>query len=239
MNRRDFLTLTSASLLAGILPTTGLAGQWVKGETAHSNTVATQDAVVVLMPNGTLWAAPLHQGYLLEETPFKPALKQDGSLLSGVVEIAAGQEHVLARLKNGQLWAAGGNDHGQLGDGTRQTRARFVPCSDHTGQPVHQVAAVVAGRAHSLMLLENGSVWAAGANDHGQLGSGNREDQTHFTRCVYPDKVPVRNIIGIEAHDDYSLLLRADDFRFLAGRYPKASIVPGSKIITHPYFVEF
>jgi hypothetical protein len=55
----------------------------------------------------------------------------------------------------------------------------------------------------------------------------------------YADGTTVSHIVGIEAHDDYSLLLRQDDTRWLAGRYPKLSIKPNGKIVTFPAFIEF
>jgi alpha-tubulin suppressor-like RCC1 family protein len=65
------------------------------------------------------------------------------------------------------VWAWGGNDWGQLGNGVRSSSGPAQLVSGLT-EPV----AVAAGHKHSLALLSNGTVMAWGANEYGQLGNG-------------------------------------------------------------------
>jgi len=213
---------------------------WVKLEQTTKTVLSTQNVAVMLMPNGTLWAADLNeQGRIDDHAIFKPMVMQSGKILNGVVEVVAGEGHVLARRANGEVWAAGDNAHGQLGDGSSKTKARFVPCVLENGEPIRLAAAIVAGRDHSVVLLETGVVMTAGNNVHGQLGQGHRRDQQYFAPVVYADNTSITHIVGIEAKDDYTLLLRQDDTRWLAGRYPKLSIKPNGKIVTYNAFIEF
>lgn len=87
-----------------------------------------------------------------------------------LTRLAAGAAHNLYVQGDGQLWAWGANDHGQLGDGTNTDRASPVHVFD-------DVTAVAAGDVYSLALKSDGSLWAWGANDHGQLGDGTHVDQ--------------------------------------------------------------
>jgi alpha-tubulin suppressor-like RCC1 family protein len=146
---------------------------------------------------------------------------------------------VLARRANGEVWASGDNRYGQLGDGTIVTHAKIVPCYASDGNPIVSAAAIVAGRDHSVVLLNNGLVLSSGANHFGQLGVGHYFDSLVFTPAVWADKSLVEHIVGLEARDDYTMLLRADDTRWLAGRYPKLSIKPDGKVVTYKSFVEF
>jgi alpha-tubulin suppressor-like RCC1 family protein len=214
---------------------------WVKLEQTTKTVLSTQNVAVMLMPNGTIWAADLNkQGRIDEQAAFKPMVMLNGKILSGVVEVVAGEGHVLARRANGEVWAAGDNTFGQLGAAVeRQTQARFVPCVLANGEPIRLAAAIVAGRDHSIILLETGVVMTAGSNQYGQLGQGDRRDRVHFAPVVYADGTSVSNMVGIEAKEDYTLLLRQDDTRWLAGRYPKLSIKPSGKIVTYDAFIEF
>jgi alpha-tubulin suppressor-like RCC1 family protein len=229
-----------AVLLSALMMGSALAKGWVKLDQVTQNVLSTMNVAVMLMPNGTIWAADLNASGRIDDTAiFKPMVTHKGKVLNGVVEVVAGEGHVLARLANGEVWAAGDNTHGQLGDGSRQTQSRFVPCyaSDHSR--IVGAAAIVAGRDHSVVLLENGRVLASGANQHGQLGIGSRVSMSLFAPAQHADGAPIKGMVGVEAHDDYTLLLRSDDTRWLAGRYPKLSIKPEGKIVTFPYFIEF
>jgi|GEM_PF-1963874 len=92
--------------------------------------------------------------------------------LRGVIAIAAGSSHSLFLTKDGRVWATGRNNAGQLGDGTTQNRSIVVPVVKADGSPFDSVIAIAAGHQHSLFLRQDGSVWAVGDNDAGQLGDG-------------------------------------------------------------------
>ena len=94
--------------------------------------------------------------------------------LSGAKAIAAGGYHSLALKSDGTVWAWGANDRGQLGDGTTIQRPAPVPVPNLSG------VAGIAGSAdadYTLALKGDGTVWAWGANDAGQLGDGTTTDR--------------------------------------------------------------
>jgi alpha-tubulin suppressor-like RCC1 family protein len=107
------------------------------------------------------------------ESPCKPE-----NYLREVVEIAAGADFSLARLRNGTVMAWGENAQGELGDGTTtgpETCDAENQACGRIPRPVSglgEVAAIAAGSFDGLALLKNGTVMAWGADEFGQLGDG-------------------------------------------------------------------
>ena len=94
--------------------------------------------------------------------------------LSGVRQVAAGWDHSLALRSDGTVWAWGGNDHGQAGTGTAgANQLTPVQVAGLTG-----VTQIAAGFQYSLALRSDGTVWAWGLGDLGQLGNGTTDSAT-------------------------------------------------------------
>ncbi len=95
--------------------------------------------------------------------------------LRAITSTAAGGDFSLAITRAGRVLAWGTNRYGQLGDGTRQDRARPVFVRGPGGlRYLEDVVAVAAGVCHGLALLEDGRVAAWGWNGFGQVGNGSR-----------------------------------------------------------------
>jgi alpha-tubulin suppressor-like RCC1 family protein len=87
--------------------------------------------------------------------------------LTGVVEVAAGQNHTCARTMGGAVTCWGDNRHGQLGDGT--TMRRMSPGASISGLMAVDIA---AGYDHSCAVRSGGPPQCWGGNDTGQIGNG-------------------------------------------------------------------
>ena len=126
---------------------------------------------LALLTNGTVMAWGEDEFGQLGPAPGEEALLSDVPVpvegLSGVVAIAAGNDYSLALLSDGTVRAWGGNEHGQLGDGTTEESDVPVTVKGLTG-----VTAIAAGGEHSVALLSNGTVRSWGANASGELGNG-------------------------------------------------------------------
>ena len=90
------------------------------------------------------------------------------SSLTGIIAIAGGNVHSLALKNNGTVWAWGNNSYGELGIWGQGGDANVpVQTLYLTG-----IAAIASHANHSLALKNDGSVWAWGWGDLGQLGNG-------------------------------------------------------------------
>jgi alpha-tubulin suppressor-like RCC1 family protein len=122
---------------------------------------------------------------------------------SDVTAVSAGAQHSLILKSDGSLWAMGFNIFGQLGDGTFATNAPY-------GKSVPEqivasgVTAVAAGGGHSLFLKSDGSLWAMGENQNGQLGDGT------YTNTNQPEQIVASNVTAIAAGNYHSLFLKTD-----------------------------
>jgi alpha-tubulin suppressor-like RCC1 family protein len=136
-------------------------------------------------------------------------LYRDIAAGSDVVQVATGRTHTLALRSDGTVTAWGLNDHGALGDGTTTDRSTPVQVNSLTGV----MTQVAAGEGFSLALRSNGTVWAWGRNDRGQLGRG-----TISSGELVPARVAVLNrITKISAGRDFALALRSDGIVFAWG----------------------
>ena len=129
---------------------------------------------------------------------------------SGVTRIAAGYAFALASKSNGQVFAWGNNQSGQLGDGSAPNdRTRPAPVPGVTG-----AVAISAGRSHAIALGADGAVWTWGNNQLGQIGNGRPE----------PAIRPVR-LTGFGGHRVVLVAAGGDHTHVLYG-------VPGSSVYT-------
>lgn len=113
------------------------------------------------------------------------------------IQVAAGYDFALALTQTGQVWSWGGNEKGQLGDGTGVARLSPVSIVGLEG-----VVAVDAGFSHAVALDGSGQVWNWGRNHLNQLGQGNRENR------FSPVQVPgLPHIIAVAAGANHTLAL--------------------------------
>jgi alpha-tubulin suppressor-like RCC1 family protein len=80
---------------------------------------------------------------------------------------------------DGTVWATGLNANGELGDGTTgPDRLYPVQVSDSTTNPITNISAISSGGAHTVFLKSDGTVWATGQNNNGELGDGSTTDKS-------------------------------------------------------------
>lgn len=140
-----------------------------------------------------------------------------------VTSISGGYFHTLFLKADGTVQATGGNNSGQLGDGTTNTRTTLEAVNG-----LSNVVAVSAGRTHSLALLSDGTVMGWGSNSDGQLGGGGGNCNGN-PYCVTPVVIPgLTNIIAIDAGRDHSLALKSDGTVWAWGRNNNGQIGDGT-----------
>jgi len=146
---------------------------------------------------------------------------------SAVVAVAAGAAHSLAIDDAGRLWAWGKGAKGRLGLG--DTHDRSTPSQVNTA-PQHTWQAISAGGGHSLALTSDGSLWAWGENGFGQLGIGNRDDQSVPQQVTVADGPS--NWKAVSAGSDYSLALTSAGILYAWGSGASGRLGLGS-LSTH------
>ena len=128
-----------------------------------------------LKSDGSLWAMGDNGYGQLGDGTYNNTNRPEQIVASNVTAIAAGNFHSLFLKSDGSLWAMGNNADGQLGDGTTTTDS-----TNHPEQIVaSDVTAIAAGGYHSLFLKSDGSLWAMGDNDDGELGDGTNGNDTN------------------------------------------------------------
>jgi alpha-tubulin suppressor-like RCC1 family protein len=138
---------------------------------------------LALRSDGTVWAwGDNYYGQLGDGTINQRLTPVQVSGLTGVTAIATGDAsskvYSFALRSDGTVWSWGSNHHGQLGDGTIYQRLAPVQVSGLTGvTAIATSSSFFSGHrfeseAYALALRNDGTVWAWGDNQYGQLGDG-------------------------------------------------------------------
>jgi len=147
---------------------------------------------VAIKADGTFWAwgnnkyGQLGDGTetFSRSTPAQVATSKDWNTVS------AGFAHTVALRTDGTLWAWGRNIFGQLGDGTETNKNTPVQAgaskdlatilvADQSDGAAETWVAVSSGSLHTVAIKANGTLWAWGNNEEGQLGDGTETDRDH------------------------------------------------------------
>lgn len=91
-----------------------------------------------------------------------------------IKDIACGWLHVLVLTEEGQVWAWGWNNWGEVGVDNKEPQ--WVP--QLILDKDKDVVSIKCGYVHSLALTREGKLFSWGVNIYGQLGVGNTADQT-------------------------------------------------------------
>lgn len=191
------------------------------GGARHYDSYPLPGSSYALTGKGEVWAWGFNgQGQLGDGTTTNRTAPVK-SLISNVKAICAGSSgipsytdgsyagHVLALKEDGTVWAWGLNNVGQLGDGTTTNRATPVQVSG-----LSNIVAIAAGGyahsagvigGHSLALRADGTVWAWGLNNYGQLGDG-----TTTNRSTPVQVSGLTDVVAIGAGGYHSVALKKD-----------------------------
>ena len=116
--------------------------------------------------------------------------------VSAEITVSTGNASSFFVKDDGTLWAVGGNENGQLGDGSTQSKSSIVKIMDG-------VSKVSAGGEHTLVLKTDGSLYAMGMGKLGQLGNGSLDISST------PVKI-MDNVAQIDAGYSYSAAIKTD-----------------------------
>ncbi len=174
---------------------------------------------VAIMSGGTVWTWGSNSSgqlgdWTTEDRSTPVQVKGPGGQghLSGIIAVSAGWSHTVALSENRNVWAWGSNLHGQLGNGTNNNSNVPVLVKDADGEgSLSDVIAIAAGRHHTLALKDDGTVWAWGSNEYGQLGDATNDSTNKPVQVRGPGGQGHLSVaIAISAGCFHSIALRED-----------------------------
>ncbi|KPA16163.1 regulator of chromosome condensation, rcc1, partial [Candidatus Magnetomorum sp. HK-1] len=134
------------------------------------------------------------------------------SPLSRIIAIAAGYDHSLALSDDGKVWSWGLANEGRLGNNmnssyiSRPTRVLKQDLSN-----LDSIIAIAAGFNHSIALKNNGTVWAWGDGQYGQIGDDMGTERTTATQVKNTSNSGfINNVIWIASKGKHNLALKSD-----------------------------
>ena len=150
-----------------------------------------------LKTDGTVWAS----GYAGEGGLGNHSVPNGGTFvqvddISDIVAISANAAMHFALKRDGTVWGWGLNRNGVMGSGDF-TRVLFDAPSKVVG--LANIIAIEAGDHSAYALAADGSVYAWGGNDVGQLGDNTITDRAAPVRMVGPGGVGTLNFLAAQA----------------------------------------
>ncbi|WP_324068978.1 MAG: T9SS type A sorting domain-containing protein [Flavobacterium sp.] len=178
----------------------GTANHWVDVETSLGA------SVFALKNDGTIWGWGLNlAGLLGNSTVMARSIPTQLNADTDWASIHVGAAHILALKTNGTLWSWGGGEYGQTGDNFPSSYYRDTPTQVGTST----WSKVFAGWKVSFGIKPDGTLWAWGLNDVGQLGIGNTTNQ--FTPVqVGTDTDWVDVVSGGAGNDQFTIATKSD-----------------------------
>ena len=165
---------------------------------------------VILMDNGSVYsigsnaygALGLGEGYTYEYS--------FNYVTNNVDRLYHGNGYTFIIKKDGSVWACGANGAGQLGLGDTNDRYTFTKLS------ITDVNRVICGGGgyHTFIIKNDGSLWACGYNNKGQLGLGDNTDRATFTQVTTNINNDVKQVA---CNGQHSFIIKIDGSLWCCG----------------------
>ena len=230
----SLLLKNDGSLLASGLNYSGQLGTGDEtNKTTFTATNLTSDVISVsagaghslaLKKDGTVWGAGDGSNWTLSEVATNAENPSFVQIFSGAKAIATGVVHSLILASDGTVYASGINKEGQLGIGSAMLAQSFTQVIDETGASLSDITHIAAGHCHSLALKSDGTLWAAGLNDYGQLGTGDENNRNKFIKIATGVKT-------MSAGEFHTAILKDDGTIITYGQVNPWSVLKGSGTI--------
>jgi alpha-tubulin suppressor-like RCC1 family protein len=172
---------------------------------------STSTSVITSTSSGTGPDGRLAAGILYDATSFRQVGLDSSSgtkldLLKNVTvaKVFAGSKSSFFVTSTGAVYAAGDNTYGTLGFPATKPTIIYPTLVPGLESGVFKISSGVAGGAHTLFLMTDGTIYVTGRNNKGQLGLGDTIDRYSITKLPLPV-----NYVGLEvaAGSDHSMIL--------------------------------
>lgn len=215
--------------------------------------VSLQHQMLVVQQDGTLWSCGYNGGGALGyDSVYRSSILNKVSGLSNIVAVSAQWKMSTALDEDGAVWRWGSADYlGFATGGEVRTPRRLmtdvrqlsmerygyrsqVVKTDNTlwewgymekpQQVMEDVRNASKGTTHNLVIKTDGSLWAWGNNEHGELGTGNR-DAVPLSQAV---KV-MDDVLAVQAGNDCSAAIKTDGSLWAWGSNERGGVGNGSE----------
>ena len=145
----------------------------------YTKVLTSSGTSVARRTDGTLWAKGPNNGGCAGNGNTNDLLNytQIGTDTDWSDNYSVSSSHVLAIKNNGTLWAWGSESFGACGNGTEGTGGHILP----TQIGVDNWISVASDATNSLGVKSDGTLWAWGSNNYGQIGIGSTLQYNQLT----------------------------------------------------------
>jgi alpha-tubulin suppressor-like RCC1 family protein len=215
------ITYTDTNGLTQVTPITGKT---------ISNVFCGANHTMVLMTDGTLYAAGRNDlGQLgLGHTNITSSLTKVTPITGKTISnVFCGANHTMVLMTDGTLYATGYNTWGQLGLGNQNPTNSLTQVTSITGT----ISNISGGEFHTMVLMTDGTLYATGRNNLGQLGLGNNSNTiyTSFTQVPY---IAGKTISNVFCGGNHTMVLMTDRTLYATGRNDVGQLGLGNNNIT-------
>ena len=149
---------------------------WSSVSSKSSHTIA-------IKADGTLWGWGKNTyGVLGDETEDSSWVPiQESSSATNWSSVNAGLFHTVTIKTDGTIWSWGSGLYGKFGDGNALSKS-LVPIQEYTQST--NWSSVSAGNSHTLAIKSDGTLWAWGENNYGELGIGSNAYEQTFDKYI-------------------------------------------------------
>ena len=144
-----------------------------------------------------------------------------------VLSVACGGSHTAAVLDDGTLFTFGDGSYGQLGHGDKEQQP-LPKCVELVAWLSKRVMSVACGLQHTAAVFDGGALFTFGRGDDGQLGHGDKANQTS-PKCVELAAWQGKRVISVACCKMYTATVLDDGSLFTFGRGNEGQLGHGDK----------
>ncbi|XP_021955121.1 RCC1 and BTB domain-containing protein 1 isoform X1 [Folsomia candida] len=123
-----------------------------------------------------------------------PTLVSSGLLGKKIIDVSCGSHHSIALTSEGEVFAFGQNNSGQIGCGSTANQPTPRRVSAVIGNV--KIVKIACGQTSTFAVSDTGEVYAWGFNGNGNLGLGNTVNQYNPTKVILPNIFITKVVCG-------------------------------------------